>query len=150
MDLQKKEWIPSIKEARYKVRLVAKGHIQIPSIDFTDVISPIVKHSSILNFTWYYGITRSWAWEVRCEHCFLTWWAWGWHLYVAAWKLWGFKKIWLCMLVEKVHLCSKTIPRQLWFLIIFWDALMIVVFISKDVIMGPLYISSYILMICWL
>jgi hypothetical protein len=35
---------------RYKSRLVAKGFCQIPRIDYTDVYSPIVKHSSIRTF----------------------------------------------------------------------------------------------------
>ena len=44
---KRKEGIPRVEEAGYKARLVAKGYNQIPSIDFTDVFSLVVKHSSI-------------------------------------------------------------------------------------------------------
>ena len=44
---KRKEGIPRVEEAGYKARLVAKGYNQIPSIDFTDVFSPIVKHNLI-------------------------------------------------------------------------------------------------------
>ena len=43
----RKEEIPGVEEARYMARLVAKGYNQIPRVDFIDVLSPIVKHSSI-------------------------------------------------------------------------------------------------------
>jgi hypothetical protein len=36
--------------ARYKARLVAKDFSQIPGIDYTDVYSPVGKHSSIHTF----------------------------------------------------------------------------------------------------
>ena len=36
--------------SRYKSRLVAKGFSQIPGIGYTDVYSPIIKHSSIRTF----------------------------------------------------------------------------------------------------
>jgi hypothetical protein len=35
---------------RYKSRLVAKGFSQILGIDYTDVYSPVIKHSSIRTF----------------------------------------------------------------------------------------------------
>ncbi|KAG8472701.1 hypothetical protein CXB51_034566 [Gossypium anomalum] len=44
---KKKEGTLGVEETRYKVRLVAEGYNQIPGVDFTDVFSPVVKHSSI-------------------------------------------------------------------------------------------------------
>ncbi|KAG8490704.1 hypothetical protein CXB51_013774 [Gossypium anomalum] len=42
-----KEGTPGVEEPRYKARLVAKGYSQIPRVDFTDMFSPVVKHSLI-------------------------------------------------------------------------------------------------------
>ncbi|KAG8472305.1 hypothetical protein CXB51_034359 [Gossypium anomalum] len=44
---KKKEGTLGVEEPRYKARLVAKGYSQILGVDFTDVFSPVVKHSSI-------------------------------------------------------------------------------------------------------
>ncbi|KAG8499112.1 hypothetical protein CXB51_005523 [Gossypium anomalum] len=44
---KKKEGTLGVEEPRYKARLVAKGYNQILGVDFTDVFSPVVKHSSI-------------------------------------------------------------------------------------------------------
>jgi len=44
---KKKEGIPGVENARYKARLVAKGYSQVHGVDFNDVFSPVVKHSSI-------------------------------------------------------------------------------------------------------
>ncbi|KAG9450470.1 hypothetical protein H6P81_010435 [Aristolochia fimbriata] len=42
-----KEGILGVEDARYKACLVAKGYSQVPGVDFNDVFSPVVKHSSI-------------------------------------------------------------------------------------------------------
>lgn len=44
---KRKEGISPTELARYKTSLVAKGYSQILGIDFNDVFSPVVKHSSI-------------------------------------------------------------------------------------------------------
>ena len=44
---KRKETMCPSEPARYKARLVAKGYSQISGIDFNNVFSPIVKHSSI-------------------------------------------------------------------------------------------------------
>ncbi|KAG8488507.1 hypothetical protein CXB51_016436 [Gossypium anomalum] len=44
---KKKEGTLRVEEPRYKARLIAKGYSQILGVDFTDVFSPVIKHSSI-------------------------------------------------------------------------------------------------------
>ena len=42
-----KPGIPGVELARYKARVVAKGFSPIEGIDYHDIFSPVVKHSSI-------------------------------------------------------------------------------------------------------
>ncbi|KAF3668075.1 hypothetical protein FXO37_09705 [Capsicum annuum] len=44
---KKKNGSPGVEDAGYKARLVAKSYSQVQGVDFNDIFSPIVKHSSI-------------------------------------------------------------------------------------------------------
>jgi len=44
---KRKECISLSEEVRYKARLVTKGYSQIPGIDYNNIFSSVVKHSSI-------------------------------------------------------------------------------------------------------
>jgi hypothetical protein len=44
---KKKEGIPRVEDARFKAYLVANGYSQREGVDFNEVFSLVVKHSSI-------------------------------------------------------------------------------------------------------
>ena len=44
---KKKSSIPGDESARYKARVVAKGFSQVEGVDYHDIFSLVVKHSSI-------------------------------------------------------------------------------------------------------
>ena len=44
---KRKKGIPRVEDARFKAYLVAKGYTQKYNVDFNEVFSPFVRHSSI-------------------------------------------------------------------------------------------------------
>ena len=47
---KRKEGLTPSEPPKFKVRLVTKGYSQIPGVDYNDVFSLVVKHSSIRTF----------------------------------------------------------------------------------------------------
>ena len=47
---KRKEGLSPSEPPKYKAKLVAKGYSQISGVDYNDVFSPVIKHSSIRTF----------------------------------------------------------------------------------------------------
>jgi hypothetical protein len=154
---KREEGMPANEPAWYKARLVAKGFSQIPEIDYTDVYSPVVKHSSIHTFfslivmhdyeleqldvkisflhvdleeDIYMDQPEGFAVPKKQGYMCAGWWS-----PYMAWN--NFQKSGIKYLIH------------LWFLTVFKGRNMIVVFISS-LLVDHLHICCYMLMICWL
>ena len=69
-----KEGIPGVEEPRYNPRLVAKGFSQVPGIDYNEIFSPVVKHSSIRAIL---SLTAHNEYELELMDVKTTFFAWG-------------------------------------------------------------------------
>ena len=108
---KKKEGTPWVEEPRCKTSLVAKGYSQIPGVDFTDVFSPVVKHSSIRALL---GIVAMHVLELE------QWRTWRGYLHATTRGFYSLEKRGLCLLAEKVTLrfeiVTKIVVQKVWFL----------------------------------
>jgi hypothetical protein len=68
-----KEGIPSVENARFKARYVVRGFDQEEGIDFNEVFSLVVRHTSIRVLLALVALHDLELRAVRCENCFFTW-----------------------------------------------------------------------------
>ncbi|KAG8496781.1 hypothetical protein CXB51_008001 [Gossypium anomalum] len=107
---KKKEGTPGVEEPKYKARLVAKGYSQVPGVDFTDVFSPVVKHSSIRALLGIVAMHDLELEQLDVKTAFL-------HgeleedIYMQQPGFYSFRKRGLCLLAEKVPLRFETVTK---------------------------------------
>ncbi|KAG8486650.1 hypothetical protein CXB51_020037 [Gossypium anomalum] len=107
---KKKEGTPGVEEPKYKARLVAKGYSQVPGVDFTDVFSPVVKHSSIRALLGIVAMHDLELEQLDVKTAFL-------HgeleedITCNNQRFYSFRKRGLCLLAEKVPLRFETVTK---------------------------------------
>ncbi|KAG8487924.1 hypothetical protein CXB51_018372 [Gossypium anomalum] len=108
---KKKEGTPGVEEPRYKAKLAAKGYSQIPGVDFTDVFSPVVKHSSIRALLGIVAMHDLELEQLDVKTVFFAYRTCGGYLHATTRGFYSLRKRRLCLLAEKVPLRFETVTK---------------------------------------